>query len=115
MKTFEEQLNKETIMLYPRGEVELKYYDVRLKNDDGTPSIYKAVGDYWELKCVDDYNNDYIVLVEYDPNRLDFDEYDYDEVFVVLKDVTGCDDYRVCALWVVDDPINYEIDYDCWK
>lgn len=113
MKTFEEQLKKETVMLYPHGEVQLKYYDVRLKNGDGTPSIYKLAGDYWELPCKDDIGDDYLVYFEYDPNREDFSDYDADEVYIVLKDYTMCDDWRVCALWTIDDEIDYVIDYGC--
>ena len=113
METFKEKLNKETVILYTRGQVELKYYDVRLKNDDGTPSIYKLIGNYWKLPCKDDGGNDYLIYFVYDPKREDFSDYAADEVYVVLKDYTMCDDWRICALWTVDDEIDYVVDYGC--
>lgn len=102
---------KETITLYPRFDAELVYHDVRLKNSDGTPSIYTAVGDFWEVECIDNFGSYYKVLFKYDDDRQDFSEYDNDEVFIVLKDYNNCDDYRICALWTVDDEIDYIVEW----
>lgn len=110
--TFYEKLNKPKIALYPVDQAELIYKDVRLKNSDGTPSIYKAVGNFWKINCIDDFGSDYSVLFEYDDNRQYFSEYDNDEVFVVLKDYNNCGEYRICALWTVDDEIDYIIQWD---
>ena len=109
--SYEEKINKKTVELYPHDAARITYNDIRLKNANGTQSIYKLMGNYWELPCKDESGNDYLVYFEYDQKREDFSDYDADEVYVVLKDYTMCDDWRICALWTVDDEVDYIIDW----
>lgn len=106
-KKYTIEKKKETVVLYPRDEATLEYFDQRLKNDDGTPSIYKLCGNYWVLPCIDANGTDYKIFFEQPNKNATFDDLTCDNIFVILKDYTMCDDWRICSLWSLDDPIDY--------
>lgn len=112
-KKYTIEKKKETVVLYTRDEATLEYFDQRLKNDDCSQSTYKLCGDYWVLPCRDADGTDYKIFFEQNENENEnatFDDLTCDNIFVILKDYTMCDDWRICSLWSLDDPIDYVLE-----
>lgn len=100
---------KKEIVLYPKDETVLAYYNLRLKQPNGKPSIYVLDGNYWKVRCIGEDGLEYLVFYKYEVDKYGEEiPYDVGNYWCILKDYTHCDDWRLA--WInSDDPIEYTV------